>query len=265
MANDPDKWFHEQIKLLTYNCNQRVWSIIVSLFGDLAGTPGDQISGAALSRITEPMSIKPEAMRVALHRLRNDNWIESQKSGRSSLYTLTDFGLEQSTAARPRIYARSIEHAAEWQLCALAPGAGGPKGKRAKDMRHRGFLAVAPGLFFGPMQAQPLPDSLVFHGQAQNIPQWLKEKIATPEIVKAYGDLEKALDRFAINLLEAPKLPPHQVAALRTIIVHVWRRALLAHAELPDDFFGDDWRAGACRTKVMDVLDRLGRPEPGLL
>lgn len=265
MAHDPDIWFHEQIKLLTYNRNQRVWSIIVTLFGDLAGAAGDQISGAALSRITEPMSIKPEAMRVALHRLRNDNWIQSRKDGRASLYRLTAFGLEQSNAARPRIYARDVTHASQWQLCALEPGAGGPKGQRAREMRHRGFLTVLPGLFLGPVQAQALPDSLVFEGQAQCIPQWLKDKIATPEITEAYGDLERALDRFALNLLAAPKLAPHQVASLRTIIVHVWRRALLSHPDLPETFFAEGWRGAACRIKVADVLDALGRPDPGQL
>ncbi|WP_372886801.1 PaaX family transcriptional regulator C-terminal domain-containing protein [Shimia sp.] len=264
MANNSDTWFHDSIKLLTYNRNQRVWSIIVTIFGDLAGTPGDRISGAALSRITEPMSIKPEAMRVALHRLRNDDWIDSHKEGRSSFYGLTRFGLEQSTAARPRIYAREVDLPSQWQLCALEPG-GGPKGQRARDMRHRGFVAVLPGLFLGPVGAAALPDSLVFHGAAQEIPAWVQEKIATPEITQAYGDLERALDRFSVSLLDAPALSPHQVATLRSIIVHIWRRALLSHPDLPQAFFGEGWRGGACRIKVMDVLDRLGRPQAAQL
>ena len=100
MQEDLQPLFTESVKVLTYNRNQRVWSIIVSLFGDLAQRPGDRISGSVLSRITEPMGIKPEAMRVALHRLRSDGWILSEREGRTSRYCLTESGLSQSRAAR---------------------------------------------------------------------------------------------------------------------------------------------------------------------
>ena len=56
---------------------QRVWSLMVSLFGDLAQAEGAGIDGPVLSRIMTAMQIRPEATRVALHRLRNDGWIAS--------------------------------------------------------------------------------------------------------------------------------------------------------------------------------------------
>ncbi len=81
--------FELGIAQLTDLQNLRVWSIIVSLFGDLAQKPGDQISGTTLTQIITPMGIKPEAIRVALHRLRKDGWIESTRSGRASVHFLT--------------------------------------------------------------------------------------------------------------------------------------------------------------------------------
>ena len=64
--------FEASIAQLTDLQNLRVWSIIVSLFGDLAQKTGDQISGTTLTQIITPMGIKPEAIRVALHRLRKE-------------------------------------------------------------------------------------------------------------------------------------------------------------------------------------------------
>jgi len=50
--------------------DRRVWSIIVTISGDLAQEPNERISGSLVSRLTNLLDIKPEAARVALHRWR---------------------------------------------------------------------------------------------------------------------------------------------------------------------------------------------------
>ncbi|SHJ55372.1 transcriptional regulator, PaaX family [Shimia gijangensis] len=260
MASDTNSWFEDSIQTLTYNRNQRVWSIIVSLFGDLARAPGDRISGSQLSRITEPMAIKPEAVRVALHRLRNDGWIASEKSGRSSFYHLTQSGLVQSEAASPRIYTRDVIYPDVWHLCIPEPLRKSERDEQARIMRREGYVSVAQGVYLGPEVAPKRDDCLTISGDLGVLPRWLKQQISPPQSVKAYEDLEQALDRFAQILENAPTPTPLEVATLRTIIVHVWRRALFSHPDLPDAFFPEGWRGTACRHKVMDALDRLGLP-----
>ena len=93
-------WFETAVADLVDPQDQRVWSIIVSLFGDMAQEPGAQISGGALTQIIEPMGIKPEAIRVALHRLRKDGWIESDRIGRVSRHVLSEFGRTQSARGK---------------------------------------------------------------------------------------------------------------------------------------------------------------------
>ena len=261
MRDDPNNWFAESVEVLTYNRNQRVWSIIVSLFGDLAQRPGDRISGAVLSRITEPMGIKPEAMRVALHRLRSDGWIQSEREGRTSHYSLTESGLSQSREASPRIYAREVTYPEAWQLSVTPTARQGGKSARGKAMRRKGVLPVAPGVFLASAQAETIVDSLTMTGIIDHVPDWLRQKIASAEVLQAYEDLITALDRFADIHNEVQYLEPLQVATLRTIIVHVWRRALFSHANLPPQFFPDEWRGPECRIKVLDMLDRLGQPD----
>ena len=80
----------------------RVWSLLVTVFGDLA--PDRPLNGPTLSAIMGEIGIKPEASRVALHRLRSDGWIASAKKGRTSLHALTAKGQSDSDAARQRIY-----------------------------------------------------------------------------------------------------------------------------------------------------------------
>ena len=89
---------------LTAGRPHRLWSLIITIFGDLAQAPGSRISGAALGEITELIGVKPEAMRVALHRLRKDGWLESEREGRASFHHLTQYGRTQCAEASPRIY-----------------------------------------------------------------------------------------------------------------------------------------------------------------
>ena len=54
----------------------RVWSVIITIFGDSVQPRGGTVAATTLARITGRMAIRPEALRVALHRLARDGWLE---------------------------------------------------------------------------------------------------------------------------------------------------------------------------------------------
>ena len=70
----------------------KTWSLIVTLFGDLDGEPQVVLSGKDIGAILGHIGIKPEATRVALHRLKRDGWIDTQRAGREVFYSLSDRG-----------------------------------------------------------------------------------------------------------------------------------------------------------------------------
>lgn len=263
MRDTPDTWFEKSLELLTYNRNQMVWSILVTIFGDLARQPGDRISGALMTRLTEPMGIKPEAMRVALHRLRNDGWITSERQGRTSRYGLTPHGLTESDAASPRIYAETGPDRAEpWHLLLGEPGPAAQRSAADKHWRARGYVSVAPAAYLGRGKAPKggIEGFFVMEGEPAQVPDWLCQKIGTKDLDEAYRALETALDAALPLLRKAHHISPIEAAILRVVIVHNWRRALLAHPDLPEPFFPDDWRGFSCRSKVMAALSALPRP-----
>lgn len=263
MRDSSETWFDKSLDILTYNRNQMVWSILVTIFGDLARRPGDRISGSLLSRLTEPMGIKPEAVRVALHRLRNDGWITSERQGRTSRYSLTAHGLTESDAASPRIYAEThhVEEAGPWHLLLGEPGPAAQRSEADRVWRGRGYVPVAPGAYLARGAApSDAPDFLVIEGLPQQVPDWLRDKIGPPDLAAAYQALETALDAALPQITKAAKISPLETAILRVVIVHNWRRALLAHPDLPAMFFPAHWRGAACRDKVMTALAALPRP-----
>ena len=254
-------WFDAAVAELTDPQNQRVWSIIVSLFGDLAQERGAKISGGALTRIIEPMGIKPEAMRVALHRLRKDGWIESARSGRASMHFLTDYGRAQSAQVTPRIYDRDPATPESWHLLIAEDGPGIHTLDDLMLTRH--YTAIGRNVALG---AGPLPrncdDLVAFEVTARAVPDWLRERLCPPELREACSSLRDAA-RHAFETRPKDWQPsPLEIATLRTLIVHRWRRVVLRHPDLPPVFFPSDWAGQACRAEVFRLLDTL--PRPGL-
>jgi phenylacetic acid degradation operon negative regulatory protein len=93
----PINTYEKAITALTGLGPIRVWSVLVTVFGDLAHETS--LDGSTLSAIMAEIGIKPEASRVALYRLRSDGWVRSEKTGRTSRYNLTDKGAHDSAAA----------------------------------------------------------------------------------------------------------------------------------------------------------------------
>ncbi len=242
----------------------RVWSVIVTIFGDLAGQEGDSLSGALLTRLTELLGIRPEAMRVALHRLRKDGWIVSVKSGRSSNYHLTAKGRLESRVAGKRIYAQNQLAPVNWHLLIAQPGSQADRMTGEANLRAQGYVIVAQGAYLKAGAPGPasgfLCDFLAISGQIALIPDWLRLSLATDTVQASMADLEICLRAMQTALAVQPALPDPERAALRVLIVHNWRRLVLRLPDLPDGFFPGDWRGAACRTLVGDLLATLTRP-----
>ena len=244
----------QAIAELTCFGDLKVWSILVTVFGDLTLSERSSLSGRVLTRIGERIGIRPEAIRVALHRLRKDGWIESTRVGRSSLYALTEMGHSESLAARSRIYARRPPEADKLVLLAA------PRGDIAPP---EDFARIGPGLYLGAAgPADPGP-FLVFEGGVGAIPDWAQSALGPPELAESYADLAACLGRVRSSVVA--ETGPLDTVVLRTLVIHHWRRAIRRHADLPERFFPTGWQGEVCREQVMELLDRLPPVRPELL
>ena len=253
MTHTTDTRFETARTALTDLGSAKVWSLIVTVMGDMAADPGAAISGACLAEILAPVGVRPEALRVALHRLRKDGWITSDKQGRSSYHSLTKSGLEQTRAAAPRIYARQPQYDGPWHLFWANPEqAGDPP---------LGTIKLGRGVYLG-QGAKPAAEGyLCISGAQPKVPDWLRVQLGPGALVEAYNDLATALKTVAKTLGADAGLTPPQTACLRMLIVHYWRRTLLRHPALPVDFFPANWQETTCRQQVTALLDLLPRPK----
>jgi len=235
----------------------RVWSFIVTVFGDLAQHSGDTLSGSLLGELLSPVGVKPEAMRVALHRLRNDGWIETRKTGRVALHSLSASGLAQTQSARKIIYARERPTPSEWHLLWFPSDAIAQTAEFNRDQ----YVALTASLFLGNGSTNnPPQDAVSMTGQMNNVPSALVDTLAPEHLRDAFTQFAEKLQRTALNEQIAQELSPFQTATLRALIVHHWRKLVLRLPVAPDILFGSEFSGLSCRTEVMRALDVLERP-----
>ena len=254
-----DRLIHQFVDLGTL----RVWSVIISVFGDLATQPGLHVTAADLVSLAGRMGIRSDAFRVAIHRLKNDGWLTTRRIGRNSLYCLTDYGYLQCADARPRVYARHAPKAANSRILLAPPAELANQPPPAHFQGGMGFVQIAPRVFAGNADAQPLPDGyLELAHSGQTVPNWLRQILGPDDLLHAYIRLETALKSVRVALSGGATLPPQDAMVLRVLIIHRWRQLLLRHADLPELYFPAGWRGEACRGLVMDLLESLPPLQP---
>lgn len=207
-----------------------------------------------------PLGIKPEAIRVALHRLRKDGWLDSQRNGRASAHFLTEFGRRQSDAVSPRIYARTPDVPTDWHLL-LAEDSGDTQ-FLDELLASDSHVALGRNAALGPgLPPSPAEGLLALVVTPQTVPDWAQDRICPPDLADAAAALDRALSECGLPPPDLA-LSPRQIATLRTVVVHRWRRIALRAPDMPAAWFPAHWTGDRCRDRVFDLLDRLPRPAP---
>lgn len=234
----------------------RIWSLVITVFGDSVQPRGGRIATTRLQRLLGRVGVEPGALRTALSRLRRDGWVVAEREGRASLYRLSESGLARFAPATERIYAPPRNApVTRWTLALGGDGAGG--------------VPVAPNLRLIPEETA-VDAELAVTGDLSALAPGVAAALL-PEAHRA------ALAALAADLaaLEGLALGPLDAAAARTLLVHRWRRLVLRWPELPAELLPPEapaepraavaaaWRALAPRAEAwLDAGDARMRPMP---
>ena len=231
----------------------KVWSVLVTIFGDLAPARGSFLPGTFLTGLTSDLGIRPEAQRVALHRLRKDGWIDVEKDGRVSLYALSALARRETRAVQSRVFDAHVPRPETVTLIVEAPG--GPHAARAN------WLPLGSGVFLSDGPVAPEAGLLISPVAVADLPDWARRAAISDDIQVTYGALTDLLatDPAIEALSESKRL------ALRVLILHRWRRLVLSHSRSASHVMGPDWIGNPCRTNVQRWLHDLPRPSRGAI
>ncbi|SFL01275.1 PaaX family transcriptional regulator C-terminal domain-containing protein [Shimia haliotis] len=236
----------------------KVWSVVVTVMGDLLRDKSDSLSAQQLDALVAPMGINNQALRVAVHRLRNDGWVETTKDGRRSRHQLTRKGRAQTESVWPHIYGSETDQSPPVWMVVASPQTAAPEfsGRLPKDSA---LLTPRSALVTG---LSDIPEEWLAVPAPIHMPEWAQMAVAPEGLCTEY----KALAHAVAPLLQQPTPTETKAStSLRLVILHQWRRLRLRHGALPDLVLGDNWDGAQCRSVVLEALKRFPRPVPSSL
>ncbi|MGI9352990.1 MAG: PaaX family transcriptional regulator [Rhizobiaceae bacterium] len=248
------------------NGKLRVWSIIVTVFGDAIVPRGGIISLASLQKILDSLHIERNALRTAMSRLAQDGWVERHKVGRQSYYSLAEGGLELFQSATARIYsAKPPEWEGKFELVLRSEENQKTRMQYERSMRQKGYGSPIADLYIKPIPvggAVSQTENCLAIMEAQDLVSGsLADFIARSWKIDDLNSRYQALIEKYVpvgKFLRSRKLDaPIDCLAVRLMLIHDWRKLVLQDADLPSELKPAGWKGEEARTIVAELYRLL--------
>jgi len=244
------KYIGGLLKHLHKGGRPRVWSVIITLFGDAVVPRGGVISLTSIQEIFAHMQFEENAVRTAMSRLTKENWLIRTKEGRQSFYKLAPQGLGKFETATKRIYTKSTQDwSGEFDLVLMKSADARSRNTQKKQMLALGYGSPVADVYIKPGANElPLPadmnviSRLTCQAGEQNLLQGLvSESWHMDELHAGYEAVIRMYEPVFDMLAIVEDLAPMDALVLRLLLIHDWRRVVLKDVELPDGLKPDNW------------------------
>ena len=242
----------------------RVWSLIVTIFGDVVMRQGRDLAPPPvwtghLLALLDLLGVEPGLVRTSLSRLVSGGTLERGKSGRNTFYRLSSASARDFAAAAETIYGRKPRPPAEGFHVALIDRTPDRAGARAA-LEAQGFrflfatTALKPARGGEPAPALP-PKAIIARAGTDG------EAAAAAREIWRIDALQGAYRDFASRFADPDPGPSPEAAIIaRIVLVHRMRRLLLRDPALPVEALPEDWAGEAARALFMRHLAAIERP-----
>ncbi len=247
----------------------RVWSLVITVFGDAIVPRGGRVALSVLQDALGRLRVEPGALRTAMSRLAADGWVIREREGRRSFFRLDERGRHAFDLATRRIYAAAPPAwDGKWTVAIAPPGAAV---REAGELRELGFLPVGGGVHLRPETAESpdasaaLAEMLVVHGESVDHPEAFRTLWPSDVVAHAYEDFTTAFRPLASALAHGWTPAPLAAFAARTLVIHDWRRVVLRDPGLPRSLMPDGSPGEDARALMHGIYDALRAPSEAWL
>jgi phenylacetic acid degradation operon negative regulatory protein len=226
-------------------------SLVMTLCGDTIAPHGGAFWLGSMIELLGPLGVSDRLVRTSVFRLVQEGWLVASREGRRSRYALEPKALPRFERANRRIYsAPGLHWDGRWTFV-LAPNGSIDGDLRAllrKELEWEGFAMLATGVM-----AHPAPDrdtlreilaragaaGKVFVCDASELPGVGSRPL--PELVGDAWDLSSVVESYrqfiatftpVLQTLDEDLAPQHAFA-IRTLLIHAYRRVQLHDPMLP--------------------------------
>ncbi len=229
-------------------------SALFDLYGDHLRARGGRAAVAALVRMLRPLGIAAPAVRTAVSRMVRQGWLEPVRLDDGPGYGLTPRAISRLDEEAGRIY-RTGEQAWDgcWHLLVIDPVPDRSTRERLRsELAYLGYAQLDAGTWISPRASGQLPGLLEAEGLTGQRFVAVHEAVSgadTADLVRRAWDLG-ALAGAYVSWLETvqrlvdtagPEPSDEAAFAVRSRLVHEWRKVLFRDPGLPRSLLPADW------------------------
>lgn len=230
---------------------------MITVLGDAIAPRGGTISLRSLIRLASPFGLPERLVRTSVARLALEQWVVSERIGRSSYYRLTESGAARFAEATARIYAaapRSWD--GEWTLVLIPPSLKKNRSSLREELGWLGFGQLSPGLLAHPTHKEGVIRDRVAELEMMGKLIVLQKAVVTQasdcQLISMgwdLADLGRRYSRFvgvyapigAVVAAAADSIQPESGFVIRSLMLHEYRKIHLRDPLLPIGLLPRGW------------------------
>ena len=237
----------------------RARSLVMTVMMDAVVPHGGAVTLGSLISIGALVGLSEQAIRSAVNRLTSEQWLERAVHGRKSIFRISDAGLLRSRMPKSRIYSRqSGEWTGQWQIIIAKNWQVGNETtvQKARDLQWAGFGRVSQNVFICPERSGSIQRQI---GSAV-LTEGMVSIIGRPDadVTTSVADLiehcwdmtivqtryQQFMERYSqlgALLRKSPAMRFNKAFALRTMLIHDFRRIRIIDPQLPPQLLPYGW------------------------
>jgi len=268
--------FEEALARARAGLQIRPKSLIMTIFGDSIVPRGGVIWLGSIVKLAALFDLDEPLVRTSAFRLVSNGWLTRQPVGKLSYYSMSEAYVAADSAYQSQIYSPGdVLRRNGWTIFRMFGDQLDRKAiyKLRKTLTGSGFGQLAPFVFVHPSIAKSaVRQMMAFNGKDSKIGVafFAQEIEQTPDMMRHLvsvawdlAEVRQGYDNFIANFQDLPAIldtetPRPEVAfALRTHMVHQFRRLALRDPRLSTDLFVDGWPGEEAFELISDVYPRL--------
>ena len=241
-------------------------SALFDLYGDHLRSRGGRAPVAALVRLLAPLGITAPAVRTAVSRMVRQAWLEPVRLPEGPGYGLTARAARRLDEAAGRVYRTQLgEWDGRWHVLVVSrPASRAARERLRAGLTFLGYGALDDTTWVGVRDSPEIEPLLAGEGVAAE--RFLGEHLGDSRaMIHRLWDLDALAAAYlrwtaeARSLVEDAGESDEEAFAVRSALVHGWRKFLFTDPGLPRTLLPDDW-PGDAAAALFDAQARRLAP-----
>ncbi|MGP4071100.1 phenylacetic acid degradation operon negative regulatory protein PaaX [Piscibacillus sp. B03] len=252
-------------------------SMIFTLYGDYVRHYGSVIWIGSLIKLLKEFGHNEQAVRAAISRMSKQGWVQSEKRGNRSYYSLTEQGQARMEEASKRIYkSESPKWDGYWRMLVynIPENKRGLRDELRKELVWSGFGNLSNSCWITPNPLDEQIHRLVDKYDIKDYITYFKstyEGMSTPQsLVDKCWDLEDVNQKYSDfireysekyyidqNLIEKGAISDGTCFVKCASLVHQYRKFLFIDPDLPEELLPEQWLGNSAAALFNDYHELL--------